>query len=193
MANGVTSSSDEPPIIATTPSAKTDTAATPATAVGNTETGEASVVMKGPLSQVFTEALNSAYAKTDPITGSAAMETAAQDTQYMQQLVKDLLPEADEDNAETVVYAVSPAQIDQQVVIDITKEAANQGSDDRRGRYDFVVIIDGTQPGANSEGGSAPKERLAQFMETSLECIAECHGIKVYRSLEEFAKARVQK
>lgn len=151
--------------------------------------GEQSIVMKGPLAEIYTNALNVAYAKDDPlevVEQTAALESAAIDVMMAQQLAKAM--STDEDSSPTdafqTVYGVSKDAVSDEIIVDVTSELA---SPERNG--EFALIIDGTQPGDNSTGTSLPEERMVE-LSAVLEGLVEAHGGKVYRSLKEFGESR---
>ena len=141
------------------------------------------IVMKGPLAEIYGRALNVMYAKPDPLTEEVVMESMAQDAQYMQKVINAIGSNNDEvENTElTTVYGVAKSEITDQTVIDITRELATPVDKEPT---DFVLIIDGTQPGANSEVSSVPQERLM-----ALEHLVLAHKGRVFGSLLEYAKS----
>lgn len=156
-------------------------------ATGGEDDGKDFIVMKGPLSELYTEALNKVYAKPDAITG-VATESQANDAMMMQALASDINNQSGEENdgsgGQTTVYGVSATDLDNEDFTDITKEF--------EGEDKLVVIIDGVQPGPNSPEDSIPAER-AELMSAALESYVKANGGVVYRSLQEFANARVAK
>lgn len=109
------------------------------------------IVMKGPLGQAMTNALNVAYAKTDPVTGEAttdgaAMESQAQDVTVMSKLINAVNTSEDSDVKNGVeIYAVSETDIEPDTVVDVVNdmEASKAG--------EFVVIADASAP-QNEDG-----------------------------------------
>lgn len=153
-------------------------------AIATVAPDEKTIVMKGPLAEVFTRALDIAYAKPDPITGEA-MESQQMDVAMMQKLAAALnTNDAPPTNNFQTVYGVSRDAVTPQTIVDLTQEITH-GSDDRG---DFYLIIDGTQPGDNGNASSTPVDTVRMI--SAMECLVEAHGGKVFTSLEEFAKSR---
>ena len=151
---------------------------------GQTNDEDKGIVIKGPLSDEFTDALNKEYAKEPEETG-AAMESAAIDTMMMQQLAKsmNIQNNSPTDSFQTV-YGVSKDEVTQDTIVEVASELSAQ--QDTR---DFILIIDGTTPGDNGDSNSAPIERL-EILNSALECLVIAHGGKVYSSLTQYAKTR---
>jgi hypothetical protein len=109
------------------------------------------IVMKGPLGQAMTNALNVAYAKTDPVTGEAttdgaALESQAQDVTVMSKLINAVNNSDDPDVKNGVeIYAVSETDIEPDTVVDVV----NDMEDSKAG--EFVVIADASAP-QNEDG-----------------------------------------
>lgn len=148
---------------------------------------QASIIMKGPLADVYSKALQVAFDKENPAipeddTVKAVLESQQIDVAIMEKMAK--LMGANEppptDNFQTV-YGVSKDGITDEVIVDVTNELVSQatatGNRDRSD--DFVLIVDATLPG----GEVAEKfEPLA----TALETMVQAHGGKVYHSLSEY-------
>lgn len=159
-------------------------AAMEAEAIAAVNPAEKTILMKGPLAEVFTRALDIAYAKTDPESGEA-LESQQMDVAMMQKLASSMVNgEVPPTNNFQTVYGVSRDAVDQGTVVDITQELGARQND----RGDFFLIIDGTQPGDNSDVSSTPVETMRMI--SALECLMESHGGKVYSSLQEFAQSR---
>lgn len=144
------------------------------------------IVMKGPLSEVFTEALNKVYAKPEGGIDGASMESQANDALMMQALASDFNnpPQGDDSGGQTTVYGVSAASIDNDDFVDISKEFEG---DDK-----LVLIVDGVKPGPNSPDDSIPAER-AELLTGALESFVKANGGQVFRSLNEYAASRAKK
>ena len=149
-----------------------------------TNDSEKGVVIKGPLSDAFTDALHEEYAKT-PEEDGPALESSANDTMMMQQLAKSLTPDnsAPTDSFQTV-YGVSKDEVTSDTIVEVSNELAASSN-----TSDFILVIDGTTPGVNSDSSSAPIDR-AELMVTSLECLVKSYGGKVYGSLRQYARTR---
>lgn len=157
-----------------------------ATSTGGEGEGKDFIVMKGPLSELYTEALNKVYAKPDALTG-VATESQANDAMMMQALANDVSNQGDQTDdtgGATTVYGVSATDLDNENFTDISKEFEG---DDK-----FVLIIDGVQPGANSPDDSIPVER-GELLTSAMESFVKANGGEVYHSLQEFANARATK
>lgn len=138
------------------------------------------VVMKGPLSELYTEALNKAYAKQGAMEG-VATESQANDALMMQALASDFSNPPDEQAPATTVYGVSAQNPTNDDFINISKEF--------EGEDKLVLIIDGTDAGPNSPEDSIPAEK-AEMLTGALESFVKANGGDVFHSLQEFANAR---
>lgn len=155
---------------------------------------QAQIIMKGPLADIYTQALDVALAKeADPAAGSdvpavtevvTALETQQMDATLMNGLAKLLNAQgadgAPETSTKEVVYSVGAASVSEDDVVEVAKDlVATDGGD-------FVLIVDGTAPSVNGEaGGAAPVERGA-----ALECMVNSFGGKVYHSFGEWLKSK---
>lgn len=151
------------------------------------------IVMRGPLADIYTQALNVAYAKEDPQANDIQEPTATLESQQMDAHVLQKLSAAishdnvpPTDNFDTV-YGVSRNEMTEQTVVDVTTELAGKGSGPST--PDFYLIIDAMNLG---EGGGAPGESTEKIEQIgqALECLVSAHGGKVFHSLQEFAASR---
>lgn len=143
------------------------------------------VVMKGPLAEVMTKALNVAYAKPDPVTGEAAMESQAQEVTLIQQMISQANGGETPDQG-LKIWGVSKDDFNQEVLTEITADMAAEVNEEKPS--DYVVIVDGTRPGENSESAGVPEETVVK-LESAMESITTALGGKFYRSLEEFVES----
>jgi hypothetical protein len=115
------------------------------------------IVMKGPLGQAMTNALNVAYAKADPVTGEAqvegaALESQAQDVTVMSKLINAVNNSDDADVKNGVeIYAVSENDIEPDTVVDVV----NSMDESKAG--ELVVIADASAP-QNEDGTGEVKD-----------------------------------
>lgn len=143
------------------------------------------IVMKGPLSSLYTEALMKEYAK-DKTPEGIAVESQANDaltglaTAYASQ-GEDL---TDDTGGATTVYGVSSSEVSEDDVVNISKELT--------GPDKVVLIIDGVKPGPNSADDTVPVER-AEYLSDAMECFVKANGGEVFASLEEFAAWRISR
>jgi hypothetical protein len=162
---------------------------------------EPTIVMSGPLSEIFTKALDVAYAKSRS-EGEAvvAVESQAQDVTIMQKIVESINNNATQvaepvntegvpagDGADLQVYGVAKADITDSDVVDVADALMNEDTETRP--KEFVVVVDSTIPGANGPG-SAPEEEV-EYLSEAMEALTKRLGGKFYRSFEEFVEARV--
>lgn len=160
---------------------------------------EDQIVMKGPLSEMFTQALNVMYSKTDPVDGSTALESFAKtiglETQAMDYTALRDLKEALEPKDTAVktiqVYGVAEDQVEPADVVDITKQLAT--SDDASTEYFFV--FDGTHPryqDGNGAGTDTLKalepDTITNELAAAVESVARSYGCKIYYGLESFLR-----
>lgn len=158
-----------------------DSTAQPATASGQDQT----IVMKGPLAEVFAQALDVAYAKDKPqdTPDQPAMETQAMDAEIARQIVSQLVQADAAPATASTVYGVSESSVQENDVVNVTKELASAENPEK-----FVLVIDGTAPTTRSAQDTAPVERV-EILRTALECLVEAHGGKVYRSLPDYVRS----
>lgn len=147
------------------------------------------IVMKGPLSTLYTEALMKVYAKDKAPEGeeTVSTESMANDALMMQALASDFGGQPDGGDGSggaTTVYGVSASDVNEDDFVNISKELA--------GPDKLVLIIDGTGPGPNSSEDSIPAERVEELsdMTDAMEKFVARAGGRVYHSLESFAQAR---
>jgi hypothetical protein len=120
-------------------------------------------------------------------TTQPAFESSANDTLTAQALAATLVVPEQVQNTTLTVYGVNRNDVDEEQVVDLTKELVNQDSPE-----DFVLIMDATQPGPNGDGSSAPVEKM-EMLSASMECIVEVFGGRVFHSLEDFKQAQASK
>jgi hypothetical protein len=151
---------------------------------GEVNTGDGKmVVMKGPLSSVYTDALQQALAKDDQTT--VAIESQELDSV----LLKKLTALMNQDNATAptnnfqTVYGVSKAEVDKKVVANVTKElAAGDGENTPEGQ--FILVYDLSKPGDNSELAGNTEERMEYV--GALETMVLAHNGKVFPSFGDY-------
>jgi hypothetical protein len=145
---------------------------------------EASIILKGPLSQVYSDALQKAYSNDRPEENATSTESQQIDATIMSKLADMLAPQqAQATDGYQTVYGVSKDQVDDEVVVDVTKELtqAPQSSDGRG----FVLVIDGTQPGANGQYEGDDQVRVV----SALESLVVSMGGKVFHSLKDYGQS----
>lgn len=161
---------------------------------------ETTIELKGPLAEVYSDALDAAYQKSEnenvslnleaPVTAvlesmKVSLETAAIDTTTLGTVAAAINNAANTEDT-TTVYAVKAEDVDNQTVVDVTKEivTASESPDSN-----LAVVIDGTSGDADTLQENIQAVELAG----ALESIAVAHGVKVYHSLGEFlTKVRVR-
>jgi hypothetical protein len=167
---------------------------------------QAAIILKGPLSEVYAQALYLSHGKpedkADPAAGATeptpevqavleslkvSLETVQMDQTLLNHMAKLINPATGDAAAvpPQSVYTVSKRGVDEQVVVELTRELASSPGD-RRG--DFAVVIDATLPGRNSEEHSM-QEKFLRFG-AALEGLCEAHGVPVYHSLAELLASR---
>lgn len=141
------------------------------------------IVMKGPLSEIYTQALNKLYAKDSSAMGAIATETQANDALMIEALATDFGSQEDGDQSGgvTTVYGVDAKMPTDDDMVDISREL--QGEDK------FVLIIDGVRPGPNSPDDTVPAER-AEVLSAAMEAMVLAHKGQVYHSVAEYARSR---
>jgi hypothetical protein len=142
------------------------------------ENEEPTVVMTGPLAEIFRKALNVAYANDDPVTGQPTLESQAQDAQIAQLLREALLKEEERDLAPLTVYGVSRVDATMDNLQEVAQQAIGRPSDEI-----FVLVSDYTQPGPNGESGGGSEEYLP--IAVAMESMVKGLGGHVVHSLED--------
>lgn len=146
---------------------------------GSPNPSEPPIEIKGPLSDAFTKALQTAYAKTPD--GSVATESQAQDFSIMQHLITELeRAEGYTGDAPVVVYAVQADQMDQNDYVEITNDLATNDHPEN-----IVVVMDATDPSV--DGGQYSGEVTERLV--TLEALAVRCGAKCFRGLGAFIKS----
>ena len=159
------------------------------------------IVMQGPLADVYRQALDTALAKTDPTsltpeqlesTPGVATESMANDFFLAQHLASQKGEDPDEGShksapqalaeGNTTIYGVSAATADDQTVVDLTRALAQH-----KPERDFFLVIDATQPGPNSEVVN-PGQEVYKDLTATLEGMTRAHGGKTFKNLGELAK-----
>ncbi len=155
------------------------------------------IIMKGPLSEVYTKALKIAYAK-DPDTGITeieqkehkekeagtveALESSAIDVAIANAVAANSSQVTPTDSFQTV-YGVAKDYVNDDTLLDISKELNNCPENS-----EFILIIDGTQAGPDSQVSSIPQERMVQI-QSAIECLVDVYKGKIFHSLEEFKES----
>lgn len=144
------------------------------------------ITISGPLSEVYTKALQIAYCKTDPILNEPmvedlkkqepAMEAAAQMVQMLHKIVKNL--EHEHDDQTPHIYAVSRNDLNEQEYVNIAQSAASNTGE-------FIAVVDATQPGNATPVSSAPVTTIVS-LDTALEALVTKLGGLYFHSLEEY-------
>jgi hypothetical protein len=145
------------------------------------------IVLSGPLSNVFTQVLNETYANKEPEDGenNPAMESQALDVAAMKQLAAMISAEPAPDSDAIKIYGVSADEVENKDIVAVSQELAQTPLEQRD---NFVVIINDTGEQIESLNDS-PKEQPT-LLATAMESLARAYGVRVYPSLEEFAKDR---
>lgn len=134
---------------------------------------EATVLIKGPLSQVFANALDIAYAKPN-MPGTTALESQAQEVTLMRQALAGAATGGFSPYANTVYYSVSKDDATNDDLVNLSKELC----DDNSQNSNFILVIDATGPSSNGEQFSNPTE---QFVDLTMESLVKSFGGKVLR------------
>jgi hypothetical protein len=120
---------------------------------------------------------------TENGTDQPVMESAANDVMMQQAAAAVLNTPEPVANTTLTVYGVNKNELDQDTVVDMTKELVNHENPS-----DFVLIVDGTQPGPNGETAGEPGERL-EAISSAMECMVEAFGGRTFPSLEAFQES----
>lgn len=155
------------------------------------EREEEIIVVKGPLGQAVTQALNVSLAKIDSVTGlpttegGTALESQAQDITVMQKLINAVNEDPAEDAPEGIeIYGVNAAEVTPETVVEVVNDMDN--SDDDR---DYVVVADTAAPQNLTGEGETPNEAIdVNNPSPALEALrsaVQAKGGKFYFSLEE--------
>jgi len=156
------------------------------------------VVMDGPLGEVFTKALAVAYAKTpldqNPNAGEAivAVESQVNDSIMQEAVIRTLSKSdvTDTNKPGTTIYGVCKEKVGPQDIINVaTKISALQENTQRDFDEQYILVIDATKP--QQDTGETHTEIVdlnkaeQNNVATALETMAIAFGVKVTHSLEE--------
>lgn len=152
-------------------------------AYDETPNGDGKIEMKGPLSNVYSQALQEVFKRPSPTEGeTSSNETAANDELTLRRLAEDLF-NPPESGTSTVLYGVDRGEVTPEDVVSITKEyEANPD-------VPVVLIMDGTTPGPNGQDDSEPVARIKHLTD-ALESICHASGGQIYATLKDYARAR---
>lgn len=139
---------------------------------------EPTVVMNGPLAEIFRKALNIQYANPDPITGQPVMESQAQDAQIAKLVANALLLSEERDLAPLTIYGVSRQDATREDLVEVAQTIAPDNQEEI-----FVLVTDMTQPGPNGEVGGGSEQYSPVTM--AMEAMVKASGGYVVHSLEE--------
>jgi hypothetical protein len=156
------------------------------------EREEEVIVVKGPLGQAVTQALNVSLAKVDSVTGDptieggTALESQAQDITVMQKLINTVNADPSEDAPEGIeIYGVNAAEVTPETVVEVVNDMDNSDDD-----HDYVVIADAAAPQNLTGEGETPAEVVDVNNPTpaleALRSAVKAKGGKFFFSLEEF-------
>ena len=157
------------------------------------------VVIKGPLSDEFTKTLNEEFAKKpdqDPEVDNVATESQANDALAMQSLARAISDQVNPpEPSAPVVFAANASEVTNEDIIALTTDMINQDADQS---INYALVLDTTTPEAqagNGDGYDGTAEKILDLSPRALamEQIAQAHGVKVFRSLEEYAIDRYLK
>ncbi len=160
-------------------------------ALEDAATDDEPVVIKGPLSDAFTQSLNEVYTKTPEGGEAVATESQANDVIAMTALARAISNQVDPeaDNTPPTVFAVNAAEVTDQDVIALTQDMIDQSPSSVD---DYALVLDTTTP--EVQAGTGVDQTGERFIDigpnslaSAMESIAISHGIKVYRSLEAYA------
>lgn len=158
------------------------------------------IELKGPLGEVYTKALNIAFAKPDEATGRPVLESQANDALMQSNLVKiaTQLDTFDQSNPNTTIYGVSKSEVAQDDVVEVAKQLASTETKPE----DFILVVDATKMASNPEDLNSLDEYVVdtivdpQIEGTEfapvLESMVIAYGGKVVYSLEEAFGALVK-
>jgi hypothetical protein len=125
---------------------------------------------------------------SNKLVSKIVLESQQMDVAIMNKMAAALIdPDVEPTDNFTTVYGTSKDSIDKDTVVDVTSELANTPDNS-----DFVMVIDATQPGDNSDSVSEPTERVIDLT-GALECLVECHNGKTFYDLKsalEYIKAK---
>lgn len=155
------------------------------------------VILSGPLSTAYTEALNDAYKKeatplevNDPETGEVtiqnvvATETQAEDLANLERLSRLSGNNVGAPLKERV-YAVSKTDVNIDTIIDVSTMIA-ESKEKEKGVNSFAVIIDETLPTNTEEN---PYKEVLVNLSSALESIVVASGGKCFTSLKDYASS----
>lgn len=132
------------------------------------------VVMTGPLSQVYTQALAIAFAKPTPeqveagqeqqVVAEVALESQANDAIMAAGAFNAVHGAAADavDNPEALIYGVSAQDIDEDTIVDVATQMSQFELDSPE---EFIVVVDATDMAAKIDGGEDPTNNIGNAEE----------------------------
>lgn len=149
---------------------------------------DATVVMRGPLSEVYAQALNIAYAKNPPVAEEqAVMESAAIDVTLAKKLPRMVINGDFPQPPKPVhtLYAISKDSVNENTLIEVSQELV---ANPPNGERDFICIVDGSVSNTSGDKAGLPETRVAQLT-SAMESLVTAYGGKVFTSLHAYANS----
>ncbi len=165
----------------------------------NTGERDMTVELKGPLAVQLQEALAQVYNKHNLDRNEEAQEEEANpmavsvesqaNDAIMQQEADDamrILGQAEEKDSSTTVYGVDAKDVKPEDIVEVSQDLAKFGENEEP---DYVVVMDADLPSENGQGGGENAQPELGVLAKSLESMCLKRGVKVYFSMESYAKA----
>lgn len=128
---------------------------------------DATVIMSGPLGQVYTQALAVAFAKTEPAEPTptqqpdVALESQANDAIMAETAFKTVIEEEAEaiENPDALIYGVSAAKVEPSTIVEVATQMSQFEIDQPE---EFIVVVDATDMSINPTENTGTEEYLSQ-------------------------------
>lgn len=147
-------------------------------ALENKDEQAKTVVLNGPLSDVFASALQAAYARPESSEeNQLATESQEMEMQALKKLAAAIILPAPGQEGGAQVYGVSETEVTPQDIVNVTTDLAGRDSQPD----EYVVILNGT-------GEDEQLQPEMVNLGVALETIVSSYGGRFYRSLEAYAK-----
>lgn len=143
------------------------------------------ITLKGPLANAITDALNQEYSKTKPEDGEdkPALESQQMENEALSRVASLLTTPEEAINVSPLrIYGVSQTDIHDEDIVNVATDMASLSPDDR----DSYVIVVQESP----ETGEL--ETKAKELSGAMESMARAFGVKIFPSMEAFAKDRFE-
>lgn len=151
-------------------------------ALEDAEASTKPITIKGPMGNAFTEALIQEFKKADGTEedNKAALESQEIDHSAMSKVAALLTtPDVPQNESSLQIYGLSEAEINDEDIVNVANDMSSLPLDNRD---NYVIVM--------QESPDGSLEESAKELSGAMESLAKAFRVKVYPSLEAFAKHR---